>query len=128
MSSTSDDMPRGTCWKERHVSLRAAGWRDTVVCPVQHDGRHRNRRPGRQATLDLVKARVAWGIAVAVAVGMDDHGYEIRIVEGCGRTVIGGVIEVPGRRPLLPEQLADPMTLLLEALTAPLGVEIPLVP
>src|SRR5437764_13603953 len=94
MTGTCDDMARGPGWKERHMCLRAARWRHPVVGPVQHDGWHPNRWPRRQATLDLVKARVAWRIAVAVAVRGDHYGYEIRIGEGRGRPVIGGVIEV----------------------------------
>jgi len=102
MAGTGYDVPCSPCWKECHVTLRTAGRRRCILCPMQHDRRHRDRRSCGEVTLDLVEARVARGIAVAVAVGVDYHRHEIRVVEGWGRAVEGGVVEAPARRPLLP--------------------------
>jgi hypothetical protein len=65
-------------------------------------------------TLDLVKARIARSIAMVV-VGMDHHRHEIGIVEGRSRAIEGGLVEAPGRLPLLPEEPADGPPMLREA-------------
>src|SRR5205814_9809323 len=51
-----------------------------------------------------------------------------RIVERRRRALELGVVELPRRRPLPPEQLAELAPVLLEARAAALGVEVPLVP
>src|SRR5437867_4072 len=121
MAGVRHDMPRRRCRKELRVSLVSAGERHTVIRPVQYNRRHRDRRARRQATLDLVEARVTRGIAVAVAVGMDHHRHEIWVIEGRRRAVKSSVIEMPGRRPFLPEKPADIATMLLKAHPAALG-------
>src|SRR5262249_43254843 len=56
---------------------------DTVAFAVQHDGRHRDRWPLGELTLDDVIGRIALRIAEAMAVGVNNYVDEIRIIEGC---------------------------------------------
>src|SRR5262245_65126227 len=78
--------------------------------------------------LDVVKTGVTWGVAMAVAVGVNHHRHEIGIVEGCCRALEGRIVEAPGRRPLLPEKPTDGTTMLLQSKSPALGVEVPLIP
>src|SRR5262245_23040692 len=86
----------------------------TVIAAMEHDRWYRDRRPARQAFFDVVEAWIAGRVAVAVTVRVDHDRHEVRVVEGRRREVIGGVLEVPARRPLLPEQLAELAAVLLE--------------
>ncbi len=97
MASVSHDMPCRRCWKELYVALITARQRYAVIRPMQHNRRYRDRWSRRQATLDLVEARVARSVAVAMAVRVDHHRHEIGVVEGRSRTIKGGVVETPGR-------------------------------
>ena len=97
MARVSHNVPRCRCRKESHVTLVSARERHPVIRPVQYHRRHRDRRSRRQAPLDLVKAWVTRGIAVAVAIRVDHHWHEIGVVEGRCRAVEGGIVKVPGR-------------------------------
>ncbi|WP_157746544.1 hypothetical protein [Micromonospora inositola] len=72
---------------------------------VQGHGRHGDGRLPGEPRLDLCASRVVAGEAEPVPVAVDDHVDEVRIVEGCGGPVQGGVVEgpfgirrLPGRR------------------------------
>ncbi len=114
--------------EEARLRGRGAGRRDAVAFAVQHDCRHRDRRPFGKLALQHVIGGVARRVTEAMAVGVDDDVDEIRIVEGVRRAVIGGVVEVPVRRPQLPQQLAQFAPVGLQPGAAAFGVEIILVP
>ena len=71
------------------MTLGAAGWRHGVIGPVQHDRWHGDWRTLGQSALGLLETRLARGVAVAVAVGVNHHWDEIGNVEGRRREVIG---------------------------------------
>jgi len=94
--------------KERYIQdLKAAQLKrrrtgrpgNAVAFTVQNDGRYRNRRPFGELALEDVIGRIARCVAEPMAVGMDDHVDEIRVVEGIRRAGVGGVVEFPIRRP-----------------------------
>src|SRR5216683_439076 len=101
---------------------------DTVVDAVQVDGGDGDRRLGGQLSFDWLQGRVAGGVAVAVAVGLDDHVDEVGIVEGGGAARVGLVGELPGGRPQAPDQAAQLEAIGSQASPAALGMEVVLVP
>ena len=98
-----------------------------VIRPVQHNRRHRDRRSRRQATLDLVEARVARGIAVAVAVEWITTGTKSGLSkDGAVRSkVASSKCQVGDHSSQKP---ADITAMLFEAHPTPLSVKVPLVP
>ena len=59
---------------------------DAVGLALQRDGRHRDLGLRGKARFDLLQRRIARRIAEAVAIGMDCHRDEIRIVEASLRS------------------------------------------
>src|SRR5262245_64394360 len=110
------------------LGLGPLGRPDRVGAAVKDDGRHRDRRTLGEPPLDRVQAPIAQRVAVAVAIRVDHHRYEIGIVERRGRALERCGLELPGRRPFLPQQPADVAPVLLEAATGPAGIEVPLRP
>ena len=95
VASTGHDVPNGFL-REKTLSLQSEG-RDTP-----------SSAPCNTIVGTMIGGRVArwrstprsagrWGIAMAMAVGVDHDGHEIGIIEGRGRAVEGGVVETPGR-------------------------------
>ena len=78
-----------------------------VVGAVEGDRRHGDRRLRGQPALDVRIGRIARHQAEAVAVGVDHHVDEIRVVESRGAALEGRVVEGPGRRPQPPQQPAE---------------------
>src|ERR1700694_2514581 len=95
---------------------------------MQDKSRHGDRRACREMMFDLIEAGIPGGISVAMAIGVDHHRHKITMVKRRGCLVIGGIVKVPGWGPLLPQEPADAVTILLQPHPAPLSVEIPLVP
>jgi hypothetical protein len=110
------------------VTGRLVDRRDAVGGAVQHDRRHRDRRLGGETLLDRLQCRVARGQAVAVAVRLDRHRDEVGVVEARRGRVKGRIVELPVRRPQMPQQPGDVAAVLLEPGMSALGVEIPLIP
>jgi hypothetical protein len=63
-----------------------------------------------------------------MAVRLDHHVHEILVVEGGGAALEGRVVELPGRRPQLPQQLREALAVLREPGAAALAVKVVLVP
>src|SRR5262245_64360677 len=84
-----------------------AGASQAVVRAVQRDRRDVDFRTARQLTLDRLEPRLALRVQVAVAIRVDDAVDEVRIVERRRGLLVRGIGELPGGRPLLPEQLAE---------------------
>src|SRR5262245_40812352 len=83
------------------------GWcAKAVAAAVQGDRRRLDTRTLREPLLDLEKSRLARRIADPVAIRMNDDVDEVRVVEGCGRALVGLRREAPGRRPRLPQEPA----------------------
>ena len=87
-----------------------------------------NFRTGGKLALDGFEARLAGGVEIPVAVGVDDAVHEIRIVERLRRLVVRVVREMPGGRPHLPQQLAQRTAIGGQPGPSALGVEVPLIP
>ena len=97
---------------------------DAVVVAVERDGRDRDDRLRGQTRLDRGHGRIAIDQRVAVAVRMEDHRHEVRVVEGRRGAVVGRVIEAPSRRPQPPQEAAQLAPVLLEPAPAALAVEV----
>src|SRR5258708_32493420 len=80
---------------------------DAVALAMQHDCPHRYRRLCFEAPLGRFEGRIACRVAEAMTVGLNDDVDEVRIVERRGAPLIGRVVEMPVRRPQLPEQPAQ---------------------
>src|SRR5471030_997312 len=114
---------------------RALGGRDLrgrapkrIVAAVHGDRRYRNRRPFRQLLFGVEEPGLTWRIEVAVPVRVNHAVYEVGVVERPRGEVEHLLAEAPGRRPLPPHELAQPASVLLEACTTGVGVEVPLIP
>jgi hypothetical protein len=92
MAIIGHDVPSGPYGKQCHVPFRALGAGHPILCPEWYD-----RWSCGELMLDRVKARVARGIAMMVAVGVDHHRHEIGLVERQGRVIKGGLVEAPAR-------------------------------
>src|SRR5262249_27276258 len=98
------------------------------VRSMQDDRWHGDRRPCGEAMLDRVEAWIARRIPVAMPVRVDDDVDEIRIVERWRGLLERGIVELPGGRPVAPQEPADLAPVGLEAAATALRVEIHLVP
>src|SRR6185503_13642799 len=114
--------------EEAPVRLRARRRIHAVVVPVQHDRRHRDRRPPGQARFGLLDLRIAGHEPEAMPVRVDHHLDEVRIVERRRGALVRRLVEAPARRPEAPEQPAELVAILLEPGTPALAVEVVLVP
>src|SRR5262245_921891 len=71
--------------KQSEVARRAMRKAHGIVGSMKDDARHRDRRPLGEPALDGVVPRLARGVAVAMAIRVDHHVDEVRVVEGrCG--------------------------------------------
>ena len=122
------DVALGPGGEERQLALRRGPAAPGVVGAVQDDARHGDRRALGEAALDVVEARIAGRVAVAVPVGVDHDVDEVGIVERRRGVLEGRVVEAPGRRPFPPQQPAELAAVLRQAGAPALGVEVPLVP
>ena len=80
---------------------------------MQDKSRHGDQRARREMMFNLIEAGIPGGIAVAMAIGVEHHWHKIMVVKRRGGLVIGGIVKVPGWGPLLPQEPADAMTILL---------------
>src|SRR3978361_1708759 len=112
----------------RGAGAAVAGGEHTVGIAVQRDRRHRNRRQRYEAALQFgitgVARREAEAVAVAVNYDIDEAGS----VVGRSGAVERGVVEIPVRRPVLPENSGDLAPIGGEPGTATVDLEIILVP
>ena len=69
----------------------------TVGLALQGDSRHRDLGLRRQTLLDGFHCRVAGRKAVTMAIGLDRHRDEIRVVERACAALEGGIVERPMR-------------------------------
>src|SRR5688572_2430630 len=101
---------------------------DAVARAIQGDCRCDDAWTLREALLDLQEPGFTWCVSDAVAIGMNHHVDEVGIVERGCRLLVGVVRELPRRRPGLPQESADRLSITFETDAAALGVEVVLVP
>src|SRR5947209_11156363 len=97
---------------------------DTVRLAMERNCRHRNSRLGGQALLDGFEIGVADRVPETMAVRVNGHFHEIRIIERSCRAREGRIIERPVGRPQLPDQPAELAAIGGETGAPALGVEI----
>ena len=107
-----------------HIGRRS----DAVIRAAQRDRRRVDRRPSGEPALDRLQRRIARRIAESMAIGVNDHLDEIRIVEREGRSGVDRIVERPRRRPQAPSSSPEVAAVGGEAVAAARGVEIILVP
>ena len=92
------------------------------------DGRHCDDRRLRKPLFQIVVFRLTLREAEPPAVIMDDDCNVIRVVERCGATIEGGIVEIPFGRSKLPNELRKIVTVFVVAFSAAVGGEVKLVP
>src|SRR5262245_21782898 len=78
--------------------------------------------------LERIVLRLAFGKPEAPPIVVDRNGNVVRIVEGSGRPIESGVVEIPLRRGGLPNELGKVARVFFVADPAALGGEVILVP
>src|ERR1700730_1210067 len=101
---------------------------DAVAGAVQRDGGDGNGRQRRQPALQPGIVRIAGRQAEAMAIAVDHDIDIIRVVEGRRRAREGGVVEMPVRRPLLPQDPGDLAPVGRKTCPAALELKIILIP
>src|SRR5579863_8107294 len=117
-------------WKRRALGGSGFGGSAAyaVIPAMQNNGRDLNFGPLGERLLHGFETRFAGGVTVAMAIGVDHHLDEIRIIERWRGAQVGLLAKMPRRRPLLPQQAAQRAPILVQTGAAALGVEIPLIP
>src|SRR5579862_2225935 len=110
------------------VSDRHLRGMNAIFRAVNRDGRHVDRRQGRQSRLDGRIARIAVRRRVTVPVRVNRDVDEVRVVERPGRAKECRLVEGPCRRPQFPQEARDPDATGREPSPAALGAEVVLVP
>src|SRR6185312_12431443 len=99
-----------------------------VEVATDGDGRHGYRRACGQLAVKVVVLRFTLCEAEPPPVVVDHDVDMVGIVERCGRAVVGGVVELPRRRGLLPDELVEVVRVLAVAANPAIGREVVLVP
>ena len=99
-----------------------------VVGAVEGDRPDADRGLLGQAAFDLGVRRIARHQREPVPVRLDHDLDEVRIVESGGAALERGVVELPARRPQLPQQAGDAPAVPGQAGAAALAMEVVLVP
>ena len=99
-----------------------------IVCTIERDGGHGDRRLSRQAAFNVSIGRVAGHQAKTVPVGMDHNVDKIRVVKSCGAAFKHFCVKLPGGRPQCPEQSGQAAAVLGQPSLAALAVKVILIP
>ena len=102
--------------------------RRAVGVTFECDGGHGDHRRCRQAAFPDHRISPRLEQTEAPAVIMNDDGNVIRVVEGCRSSIERGIVEVPLRRSLVPNELRKVVPVFVVALLAAFGGKIKLVP
>ena len=111
-----------------HLAVGGAVFVGAVEVAADRDRRHGNRRASSQLAVEVVVLRFALCQTKPPAIVVDDDVDMIRIGERRGRAVIGGVVELPRRRRLVPDELVEVVGVLAVAANPSVGREVVLVP
>src|SRR5207244_9821190 len=108
--------------------FRFLRWIYLIDRAMDNDGRDTDLGELCQLRLDRGIPGIAISIAYAMPVRVNDDIDKILIFERRRGSAVGGLVKRPGWRPKAPQQFANVGAHLSEAFTAPLRIEVKLIP
>src|ERR1700681_40628 len=95
---------------------------------LESDGGHANRGTFGKLGFQIIIFWFAFGQVLPPTIIMDDDSDVIRIIEGCRGAIVGGIVELPFRRGLVPNEPVKISRVFAIAGFTAIGGEIKLVP